>query len=85
LLGPAEIIAGIGSGATDIPHGFIKSWRNPHFGEVTIAEKFGNIDRELTPENTATFCARFLGQNQGTKEERKETQDRGNYPYTADG
>ena len=30
---------------------------------------------ELTPENCAKFCVRFLGQNQGTRHERKETQN----------
>ena len=45
----------------------------------------GGIESELTPENTAAFCVRFQGQNQGTRHERKETQDRGNYSYSADG
>lgn len=52
---------------------------------VGIVCRDGDYSPELTPENTATFCARFLGQNQGTRHERKETQDRGNYPYSADG
>ena len=52
---------------------------------IVDTEPIGDGLRELTPENTAAFCVRFQGQNQGTRHERKETQDRGNYSYSADG
>ena len=43
LLGPGKVIGGVGASPTEVANGFIKCRRNPDFGEVAIAEEFGDF------------------------------------------
>ena len=43
LFGAGEVVAGIGTGATGVAHGLVKSWGNPDFGDVAVAEESGDL------------------------------------------